>query len=657
MHILMLILAIIIYLVILLMIGIYTKKWVRDPADYMLASREFGIAANVLELCAIALAGSLMTFLPSLVIQYGLRTALIRYVVVLGCGYIIYGLLFGKLARDSGAQTVAEYLELRFDYKVRMVVAVTSSFAMLGISANNVLAITNVINRLTGIPQMFIASVCFVIIILFSVMGGFWGITITDMIQLLIGVAALFGLIFFLMHQYGGWPFLMQHFPSSNLWTTGTNGESMRFFAVRYPSGITMLLNFMVFLLWGNNYYFLRLNTCRNGHTARLSYVIAGAVGIPVLLAPVCLLGAYAAAIYPEHFWGRHMVDGSSALSLLIGHVPASLKILMIVGFFAVTVSTASTALIGVTSTVSRDIWRRRYRPDLSASEELKVQKRLMFFVALIGWLICFYQGGTIRLFGLVTSWLGPVAVLMLMAALCPWFTNSGALCGDIAGVIILISSSAVQMMGIHSFFSRIHSSILGIVTTLCVGTVGSLFTRSNYYGKLGWRCDPGKGIRQKIRLSFFDTTVLGMIRYGTVTMADITDYFGCDSRMTKASVEALDKGGYIKRDRDVFSGFFRLQITEKGKDVLGELTGSASRLEKVGLSVEQFLLLRCVADPQMDIEQYKEARGYGSLKLTALVSILELRGYIRQHGFIKRKISITENGKSIVRAFGDVSE
>ena len=648
--------AIALYMGMLLLVGFHTKRWVRDASDYLLASREFGVVANTLELCAIALAGSLVTFLPSLVIQYGLRTAMIRYVLVLGCGYIVYGLLFGRLARNSGAQTVAEYLELRFDYRVRMIVAITSSFAMLGISANNVLAVTNVINRLNGIPQILTASICFLIILFFSLMGGFWGITLTDIIQLVIGAAALFGLLFFLLHHYGGWSFLMTHFPSVNLWTTGTNGESMRFLSVKYPSGITMLVNFMVFLIWGNNYYFLRLNTCRSGNTARTSYILAGAVGIPILLSPVCLLGAYAAAMYPEKFWGRHMIDGPSAFSLLISHVPSALKLLMVVGFLAITVSTASTALIGVTSTVSRDIWRRRYRPDMSPHEELMVNRRLMFFVVLIGWVLCFYQGGTVRLFGMVTSWLGPVAVLMLMAALCPWFTNAGALYGDIAGVTVLIASSVVQAMQIHSFFGRIHSSILGIVVTLFVGTIVSLFTSKNYYGRLFWRIDPDTRQDKKIRLSAYDRVILEMIRYGTITMADITDYIGCDSRMTKASVEALDKGGYIKRKGLYFSGFFFLQITGKGKEALGELTGRAGKLETAGLSMEQYDLLVCANGASDGIEQFKTEREDGSLKMTALISILELRGYVKQFGFTKRRVRITEKGKCVLREYGDAS-
>ena len=198
------IIAIVIYLVVMVGAGAYAKRWVTDSADCMLAGREFGFVANVMELCAVALAGSLLTFVPSLVLGYGLKTAVIGYIFALGCGYALYGLLYGKIARDNGSQTVAEYLELRYNVNVRTLVAIASSITMSGITANNVLAIGSLFSGLIGFPTFLVTSICFVAIIIFSLMSGFWGITLTDMIQVVVGAVAFIGLAVFLMHQYGG---------------------------------------------------------------------------------------------------------------------------------------------------------------------------------------------------------------------------------------------------------------------------------------------------------------------------------------------------------------------------------------------------------------------------------------------------------------------
>lgn len=637
------IIALILYLGILFFVGKYTKRWILDSSDYILAGREFGLLANVAELCAIALAGSLMTFLPSLVIQYGIRTALVRYVITLGLGYAVYGLLFGKMVRESGAQTIAEFMEIRFDHRVRTMVSVISAFAMLGIAANNIMSITNVLNRLIGIPPIVLASICFLIILLFSVMGGFWGVTLTDIIQLLVGGSAVLALLLYLFRHYGGWSFLVSNFPSVNLWTTGTNGESMRFFSLRYPSGITMILNFMVFLIWGNNYYFLRLNTCRNGKVARNSYVIAGLFCIPVLLAPACLLGTYAAAIHPEAFWGRHVVDGASALALLIQRSPMFLKIFMMLGFLSITISTASTALIGVTSTVSRDIWMRRFAPDLTKEEELRVQKRIMAVVVLVGLALCFYQGGSITMFGFITSWLGPVTVIMFVSALCPWFTREGAMFGCLSGVGMLLVATTLGVMGRHCILTYVHSGILGASASLIIGSVVSVLTLNK---RKRWEAG------QRVILSRFDHLVLSMLRYGTMTMAEITDYIGCDSRMTKLAVATLERGGYLRRKGRYLVRYFTLELTSLGQSMLPELPERERQLAAEGLSAEQFAFLVQAQGTAAELQQYIAGQEYGSLRSTAIISVLDHRGYVVQKGLVKRYLKITPKGHEIIRKY-----
>lgn len=641
--------ALFIYLIIMVWAGLYARRWVSDSSEFMLAGREFGMLANVMELCAIALAGSLMTFLPSLVIRYGLRTALIQYVLVLGLGYALYGVMYGKLARDSGAQSVAEYLELRFDFKVRTLIAILTSFAMLGIAANNVLSIAKVINQLLGIPQFLITTICFAIIIIFSVAGGFWGITFTDMIQLIIGEGAVIALLIYLYHRFGGRAFLVSHFPSVNLWTTGTAGEGMRFFSLRYPSGLTMILNFMVFLLWGNNYYFLRLNTCRSGKEARNSYLIGGLICVPFLLAPVTLIGVYAASIYPEQFWGRYTVDGASVMTILINHLPVFLKAVMAIGFLAITVSTASTALIGVAATVSRDVWKRRFRPDLTQKEELKAQRWIMFFVAVAGWGLCFYPGDAVQMFGFVTSWLGPAAILVLMAAACPRFTAKGAFWGTVFGILLLTLSAVLDLMGTYNIVTRIHSSILGMLPTLVIGSVISLFTKSSYYGERKWKRWKDQKKEPRVILSSFDYSVLEMIRFGSVTMAEITDYLGCDSRISKLSVETLDKGGYIVRKGLRFSGFFHFEITQKGSAVLPELSEAEEKLLTAGLSIEQFEFLVCAERGQKQLQKFIEKKRFHSLQTTAIVSVLDQRGYVKQRGIMKRCLKVTKKGAEVI--------
>jgi SSS family solute:Na+ symporter len=647
--------AVLIYLVIMIGAGIYAKRWVTDSADYMLAGREFGGVANVMELCAVALAGSLLTFVPTLVLNYGLKTAIVGYICMLGLGYCCYGIIYGKLARDNGAQTVAEYLELRYNANVRTLVAVASSITMIGVTANNVLAIGSLFSSLLGIKPILVTSVCFIVIIIFALMSGFWGITLTDMIQVVIGGCAFIGLFLYLASKYGGMDFLVANFPSGDLWNVGVNGATTPVFSLKYPSFFTLFLNYMIFLLWGSNYYYLRVNTCRNGKVGRNSYMFTGLIMVPLLLTPLAFVGAYAAAAHPDVFGAGGTLGGSSAVAYMLQEVPVPLVVLVLLGALAVTVSTASTTLIGVTSTLCRDIYQRRMNPNVSQDQLLKVQKVLMLVVALVGWALCFYPGGTVFLFSFATSWLGPVAILMIMSSLWPRFTNQGAFWGALVGMILLTLSTLLDVLGIFNVAAYAHSSVVGLFSALIVGVIVSLCTKPNYYGASDWKRIPEEGKRENISLNDFDKQILAMTRFGMITMAEITDYLGCDSQVSKESVEKLDRNGYIIREGMQGSSFYHYTISEKGEAVLDKLSPEDEKLRTSGLSREQFEVLSNAGISNDQMQQYAKEHGFGSLKMTSIISLLDHRGYVKQKGLMKRKVVLTDEGRKVVALHSEI--
>ena len=66
------------------------------------------------------------------------------------CGLLIFGLLYSNFVRRSGAQTLPEFLEMRYDGHTRSVVAITSVIGMCGIMANNVVSSVDNIAAFTG---------------------------------------------------------------------------------------------------------------------------------------------------------------------------------------------------------------------------------------------------------------------------------------------------------------------------------------------------------------------------------------------------------------------------------------------------------------------------------------------------------------------------
>lgn len=134
-----------IFLGMLISAGFISKKWVRESSDFVIAGREISTFINTVGVCAIGFAGTTIALAPGFTVNYGFWGGMIWGGIYAILGLALFAILYSKFIRRSGAQTLPEYLEMRFDGKTRSVVAITSVLGMCGILANNVVsAVQNV---------------------------------------------------------------------------------------------------------------------------------------------------------------------------------------------------------------------------------------------------------------------------------------------------------------------------------------------------------------------------------------------------------------------------------------------------------------------------------------------------------------------------------
>lgn len=105
----------VIFCAFLLGAGLISKRWVKESSDFVLAGREISTPINVVGVIAIGFAGTTVTLAPGFTIQYGLLGGLGWGVIYSVCGLLIFGLLYSNFVRRSGAQTLPEFLEMRYD--------------------------------------------------------------------------------------------------------------------------------------------------------------------------------------------------------------------------------------------------------------------------------------------------------------------------------------------------------------------------------------------------------------------------------------------------------------------------------------------------------------------------------------------------------------
>ena len=289
----------VIFCAFLLGAGLISKRWVKESSDFVLAGREISTPINVVGVIAIGFAGTTVTLAPGFTIQYGLLGGLGWGVIYSVCGLLIFGLLYSNFVRRSGAQTLPEFLEMRYDGHTRSVVAITSVIGMCGIMANNVVSSVDNIAAFTGWNRLAITAIIFAVIIVFTFVSGLWATTITDLFQVLIGVIVVPATFFILAGRFGWLDAISANWGAGDFMSQGFVG-ALPGMKLTYPSVFNFIICFAVALVWGNNYYWMKVANCRSEKVARRSFVAAAIILIVVFMVPLCFIGGYMGAFYPE---------------------------------------------------------------------------------------------------------------------------------------------------------------------------------------------------------------------------------------------------------------------------------------------------------------------------------------------------------------------
>lgn len=642
----------VIFCAFLMSAGLISKRWVKESSDFVLAGREISTPINTVGVCAIGFAGTTVTLAPGFTIQYGLLGGLGWGCIYAVCGLLIFGLLYANFIRRSGAQTLPEFLEMRYDGHTRSVVAITSVIGMCGIMANNVVSSVDNIAAFTGWNRLAITAIIFAVIIVFTFVSGLWATTITDLFQVLIGVIVVPATFFLLAGKFGWLDAITANWSAGNFMNEGFVGAlpGMKF---TYPSIFNFIVCFAVALVWGNNYYWMKVANCRSEKVARNSFVAAAIILIVVFVLPLCLIGGYMGAFYSD----KLTLNGGTVLPTGTYGFIASTFIslfgaLVVISAVAASISTASTSALGASAVANRDIYQRLINPKADAKTSLKMSKIIMLLIGVVTFVLCQFPGGPTYLFAFANCWLVPPAILLGLGAIWPKFNSRGALWGAVCGMITMAVFTLLQLTGIFDVGKYVYLATLGLVVTLVVAVIASLTGKPKYFGQPNWERVPTATNRKDVKLGDMEKQILQMLRIGHCYMSDLTDALGVDSKTSGAAIENLDQGGYIVRAGMSGSKFYTFSITEKGMAALPALSSTEAEMAKEGLSPLYVQLLKVVKEAPEKQAEFVQKNSIKSMRMSAICSHLTRQGYVVEGGLFKRKLRVTEKGAAAIRKY-----
>lgn len=433
--------------------GYWGVRRARSAEDYLVAGRRLGPLTYLGTLSAVVLGGASTIGSVSLGYQFGISG--LWLVFMIGLGIIALGFLLSTRLANLGVYTVSETLALRYGSASGLISGLVAASYALMIAVTSTIAIGTVLNVVLGTSTALAILFAGGVVVLYSVAGGMWSITLTDLLQFCVmTVGILLVLLPLAVYQAGGIGGMQQELPASFFDLTAIGGGTI----------FTYFLLFFFGLMIGQDIW-QRVFTARSGGVARWGGVAAGVYCLVYAVAGA-LIGTAARVLLPDlEVPDNAFAEVSSEI------LPVGLLGLVLAAALAAVMSTASSGLLASSTILANDVYDRFFGRRGYSKVAINRLSTLVVGVAVLGisLLVNDVVGALTVAYNLLT---GALFVPIIGALFWRRATGAGALVSMLASSVVVVT-----LMATRGLFSD-DPIVYGMLTSLVVFVVVSLLTR-----------------------------------------------------------------------------------------------------------------------------------------------------------------------------------
>jgi solute:Na+ symporter, SSS family len=439
------------YFAVMIGAGYWGLRRARSADDYLVAGRRLGPFMYIGCLAAVVLGGASTIGGVALGYDYGISGMWLVFWI--GMGVIALGILMSSRLSRLGVYTVSEMLENRYGAASRLISAIIIAAYALMIAVTSTIAIGTVFNVVLPLSSSVAILVAGGLVVAYSVAGGMWSITLTDIIQFCIMTVGIFFLLLPLsISAAGGLSGMQEALPASYFDIT----------AIGWQTIFTYFLLFFFGLMIGQDIW-QRVFTARSPAIARWGSVAAGVYCLLYALAGA-LVGTAARVMLPD-------VQADNAFARIATEaLPVGITGLVLAAALAAVMSTASAGLLASSTILANDVYAGFIaRGDHNKVLVSRVTTLLVGIVVLVISLIVSDVVGALTVAYDLLS--GALFVPIVGALFWRRATAAGALASMAAGSVVV-----VIFMVLDGLFAN-TPIIWGMLASLVVFVVVSLLT------------------------------------------------------------------------------------------------------------------------------------------------------------------------------------
>ncbi len=359
-------LAVAVYMLLVVGIGVFFGRYVKNVKDYLAGSGSIPWAAagvsNYMSLF------STFVFIAYAGVAY--EDGLVA-VTVLWCtvpASLIAAFYFAKRWRRAGIVTPVEFLETRYNAVTRQVF----SWGGLGFRLldNMVRLYAMGVFLAAATPLNIRTSIVLagLVILIYTAIGGLWAVVVTDVVQFVILIFTTIIIVPLSIKAAGGFGHMMEAAPEQFTFFSGERGTFL--FLLAYYVMIAVKYN-------GNWAFIQRFYSVRDEKAAsRAAYLMAG---LFFVFTGIFILPSIAASVALPGLDNSEMAYVSMAIHVL----PEGIMGMMLAAMFAATMSTLSSEYNVMAGVITRDLYQRLLKPSAGEREQMLVARTATAVVAL----------------------------------------------------------------------------------------------------------------------------------------------------------------------------------------------------------------------------------------------------------------------------------
>lgn len=404
-------LILITYALLMILLGAYLARRVRQSEDFFVAGRGLGAGLVFSTLLAANIGAGSTVGATGLGFRDGLSAW--WWVGSAGLGSLILAFTVGpkiwRVAKEHNLYTVGDYLEFRYDRRVRGVVALLLWCGALTLLAGQLIAVAWILNAAAGVSKPVGCFIGATVATLYFTAGGLLGTAKVNALQLVVKLFG-FGLaLLFLLKQSGGWYGLQLSLELGDAVDDATTFLSLN------GIGATGVLRYLALLVPSfivSPGLLQKIFGARNEGAVRRGVALQAVALLVFALVPA-LFGMFARAQFPA------LGNRELALPMLLTEaLPLWLGGLLLGAIFAAEVSTADAVLFMLSTSLAKDLYQGFLNPQASDQQLLRVVRVTAVVCGALGGLLGILLAGVITALTIFYTLLSAALLLPLLAGL-----------------------------------------------------------------------------------------------------------------------------------------------------------------------------------------------------------------------------------------------